>query len=435
MREPIVTPDDEAAETPPAAKTSSASAVAVPLLALGLLGVAVWLGSMPPPQPEPPARPGAAEPAVQPTVDPLPSWRAGETKRAILEFVEAVGTTGGPLFVPEEERIAVFDHDGTLACEEPNINALFLIERVRRLVEQQPDLASEEPFATLLTGDLEFARRLGRRLLTELAAAASEGRPVDDLEDDVRAFLATARHPIYDTPLRDVAFQPMQELLALLRRQGFTIWLCSGSSVHFLRPVATEWYGIDPSRVIGSRLRMTLQEEESGTDTAAGSELVVLPELEQFNDGPEKPVSIAARIGRRPIFAAGNVGGGDLEMLRWSQQGERPSFQLLVLHDDADREFASDAEADAVIALAERSGWHVASMAADWERVFARQLGKLASDPSSEPDGETPAAASADQAADEAADAVLQEDDPEEDAAAVTGPPAAAAPPESRPDS
>jgi len=431
MREPIVTPDDEAAETPPAAKTSSASAVAVPLLALGLLGVAVWLGSMPPPQPEPPAQPGAVEPAVQPTVDPLPSWRAGETKQAILEFVEAVSTAGGPRFVPEEARIAVFDHDGTLACEEPNINALFLIERIRRLVEQRPDLAAEEPFATLLTGDLEFARRLGRRLLTELAAAASEGRPVEDLEDDVRAFLATARHPIYDAPLQDVTFQPMQELLALLRRQGFTIWLCSGSSVHFLRPVATEWYGIDPSRVIGSRLRMTLQEEESGADTAAGSELVVLPELEQFNDGPEKPVSIAARIGRRPIFVAGNVGGGDLEMLRWTQQGEQPSFQLLVLHDDADREFASDAEADAVIALAERSGWHVASMAADWGRVFARQFGKVASDPSSEPDGEPPAAG----AADEAADAALQEDAPEEDAPTAAAPPAAADPPEPRPDS
>jgi len=422
MREPIVTPDNEAAETSPPAKTSSASAsaVAVPLLALGLLGVAVWLGSMPPPQPEPPAQPGAVGPAGQPTVDPLPSWRAGETKQAILEFVEAVSTEGGPLFVPEEERIAVFDHDGTLACEEPYINALFLIERIRRLVEQKPDLASQEPFATLLTGDLEFARRLGQRLLTELAAAASEGRPLEDLEDDVRAFLATARHPIYDTPLRDVTFQPMQELLALLRRQGFTIWLCSGSSVHFLRPVATEWYGIDPSLVIGSRLRMTLREEAGDPETVAGSKVVVLPELEQFNDGPQKPVSIAARIGRRPIFAAGNVGGGDLEMLRWSQQGERPSFQLLVLHDDADREFASDAEADAVVALAEQSGWHVASMAADWERVFARPLDKMAMGRSPEPDNEQPAAA-----AGEAADT----------APAATDPPAAAAPLEARPGS
>ena len=379
MREPIVTPDDEPRQTPSAGKTGSASAVAVPLLALGLLGVAVWLGSMPPPQPGPPTPAGPAEPAAPPSVDPLPSWRTGKTKQAILAFIEGVSTAGGPLFVPESERIAVFDHDGTLASEDPILNAVFLVERVRSLVAQRPELAAEEPFATLLTGDLEFARRLGRRLITELAAATSEGRPVEDLEDDVRAFLATARHPRAGGPLRDVAFQPMQELLALLRHQGFTVWLCSGSSVHFLRPLAADWYGIDPARVIGSRFRMTLREEATeGDDTDAAPTLVVLPELEQFNDGPEKVVSIAARIGRRPIFAAGNVGGGDLEMLGWSQQGERPSFQLLVLHDDAERELASDAENDGVLEIADRRGWHVASMAEDWERVFAEPLPRQA---------------------------------------------------------
>lgn len=375
MREPIVTPVEETSDRPAAGKAGSASAVAVPLVALGLLGVAVWLGSMPPPQP---AAPPAAEPAAAAPkpVDPLPSWREGETKRAILEFVEAVSDADSPRFVPPPERIAVFDHDGTLACEEPILNALFLVERVRGLVERRPELATEEPFATLLTGDLEFARRLGRRLLNELAAAASEGRTVEELEADVKAFLATTRHPVFDVALREVVFQPMEELLALLRARGFTVWLCSGSSVHFLRPLAAEWYGVEPAQVIGSRLKLSLREPGEEGDPEAGRQLVVLPELEHFNDGPEKPVSIATRLGRRPIFAAGNVGGGDLEMLRWSQQGDRPSLQLLVLHDDADREVASDTEADAVLELAARQGWLIISMARDWERVFASPLRK-----------------------------------------------------------
>ncbi len=364
---------------------SFASAVAVPLLALGLLGAAVWLGSMPSWRAEPPARPasGSTKPAAA-QVDPLPSWRPGPNKRAILDFVAAVTDTDGQKFVPPAERIAVFDHDGTLACERPLLNGLFIIDRVRDLVAREPALASEEPYATLLSGDLEFMRRLGTRFLNDVLAVTLDGVPESELDADVREFLASTRHPLFGVPLETMAYEPMKELLEFLRRHDFSIWICSGSSVHFMRPLAESWYGIAPERVIGSRPRAVMVEAAAETDTGAPRiDIVLLPELELLNDGPQKPVSIATHIGRQPILAVGNIGGGDQEMLRWSQSSSRPNLQCLVLHDDADRELAYGEAAD--VDAARAAGWHVISMESDWGRVFAEPLRQKGRSPAAEP--------------------------------------------------
>jgi lysophospholipase L1-like esterase len=369
-----------AASGNPREKPSATSAVAIPLVALGLLAAAVWLGTKPPPSPAP----GPATPEANPSVpgDPLPSWNDGAAKKAILAFVAAVTDESAPTFVPRPERIAVFDHDGTLVCEKPLIHGMFLVDQVRRLVERRPELAHEEPFATILTGDLEFIRRLGKKFFTDLTFSTLAGVPEEKLEAEARDFVRTARHPVFDVPIGEVIYQPMKELIALLEKRGFTVWICSGSGVHFMRPAAGIWYGIPPERVIASRPLTELREVEEPSPANEKHpnrrlDLVVLPQLHVLNDAERKPVSIGEHIGRRPILAVGNVGTtGDIEMLRWSQAGDRPSLQLLVLHDDADREMAYGEPSDESLSAATRYGWQVVRMASDWRNVFAKPLVK-----------------------------------------------------------
>jgi len=358
---------------------AATSAVAIPLVALGLLGAAIWLGSRPASAPRPEVSSAAVAPAAG---DPLPSWNDGPTKRAILDFVATVTDETAATFVPVPERIAVFDHDGTLVCEKPVIHGLFLVDRVKALVERRPELAHEEPYATLLTGDLDFIRKLGKRFFADLTFASVAGVPEEQLEAESRDFIRTARHPVFDVPLGEVTFQPMRELMAFLRTKGFAVWICSGSGVHFMRPAAEAWYGIGPERVIASRPVTEMREVEPTTPANEKApnrrlDLVVLPQLRVLNDEEQKPVNIGEFIGRRPIFAAGNVGTtGDIEMLRWSQSGERPSLQLVVLHDDADREMAYGEPGGETLDAAARYGWQVVRMAKDWNRVFARPLEK-----------------------------------------------------------
>lgn len=365
-------------------KQSASSAVAIPLVALGLLAAAVWLGSQPASLPVPAAT-AVAKPAA--AVDPLPSWSDGATKRAILDFVATVTREGAAGFVPPAERIAVFDHDGTLVCEKPVVHGMFLIDRIRELVTRQPELAHEEPYATILTGDLEFVRRLGKKFFTELTFSALGGVPEERLEAEARDFIRTARHPVFDVPLGDVTYQPMKELISLLRAKGFSVWICSGSGIHFMRPAAAEWYGIPPEHVIASRPLTELREVEPATPENEKSpnsrlDLVVLPEVLVLNDEERKPVSIGEHIGRRPILAVGNVGTtGDIEMLRWSQSGHRPSLQLLVLHDDAEREMAYGEPRNESLDAAAKYGWQVVRMASDWKRVFAKPLSRQAPEP------------------------------------------------------
>jgi len=397
----------------------SSAGLALPVAALAALtGAVIWFGLSPAPPSKPKVVALAAAPAgspacescgsqpavaaatstatsaspsvqtVQQTVqrDPLPSWNDGPTKQSILDFVAKVSRQGSDTFVPVPERIAVFDHDGTLVCEKPIVHGMFLIDRVRAMAAQQPEIAHEEPYATLMTGDIDFVRRLGKKYFLDLMFTTLAGVPEEKLEADARQFLATARHPVFDVPYCDVTYQPMKELIALLRSHDFSVWICSGSGVHFMRPAAEAWYGVGPEHVIASRAVSELREVdatgEGDAAAAAGSpnrklELVVLPHLQVLNDEERKPVSIGEHIGRRPIFAAGNVGStGDIEMLRWSQSSRRPNLQVLVLHDDADREMAYGEASNDSLEAAEKYGWSVVRMATDWNRIFARPLEK-----------------------------------------------------------
>ena len=416
---------DDHRDTPP-----SSGGIALPVAALAALTAAViWFGL----SPAPPAKPkgaataaaaagdpacascgsqsGAAAATATPTsvspsarltsaspsvkTDQLPSWNDGPTKQSILDFVAKVSRQGSDTFVPVAERVAVFDHDGTLVCEKPIVHGMFLIDRVRALAEQQPDIAHEEPYATLMTGDIDFVRRLGKKYFLDLMFKTLAGLPEEKLEADARDFLATARHPVFDVPYCDVTYQPMKELIALLRSHDFSVWICSGSGVHFMRPAAEAWYGVGPEHVIASRAVSELREVDgaaAGDMTAGGDvpnrrlELVVLPHLQVLNDEERKPVSIGEHIGRRPIFAAGNVGStGDIEMLRWSQSSRRPNLQVLVLHDDADREMAYGEPSNDSLEAAEKYGWSVVRMATDWNRIFPRPLEKKQAVPASNP--------------------------------------------------
>jgi phosphoserine phosphatase len=413
---------DDHRETSP-----SNGGIALPVAALAALTAAViWFGLSPAPPSKPKVAAIAAAPAGDPAcascgsqsgaaaattmptsaqqsvkaspsvkTDPLPSWNDGPTKQSILDFVAKVSRQGSDTFVPVAERVAVFDHDGTLVCEKPIVHGMFLIDRVRALAEQQPEIAHEEPYATLMTGDIDFVRRLGKKYFLDLMFKTLAGLPEEKLESDTRHFLATARHPVFDVPYCDVTYQPMKELIALLRSHDFSVWICSGSGVHFMRPAAEAWYGVGPEHVIASRAASELREVEGAAagDTTPGGdvpnrrlELVVLPHLQVLNDEERKPVSIGEHIGRRPIFAAGNVGStGDIEMLRWSQSSDRPNLQLLVLHDDDDREMAYGEPSNDSLEAAEKYGWNVVRMAKDWNRIFPRPLEKKQAVPASNP--------------------------------------------------
>lgn len=371
-----------------------------PLVALaGIIGAAAFLGDRPASPPTAPAtRPASALPAA--AQDPLPSWNDGPTKRSILNFLDNVTRAGADTFVPVPERVAVFDHDGTLVCEKPIVHGAFLIDRVKSLVADRPELAHEEPYATLLGGDIEFIRKLGKKFFADITFSTLAGMTEERLEEAVRGFLKTARHPVFDVPYQDVTYRPMHELIALLRSKGFTVWICSGSGVHFMRPAAEAWYAIGPEHVIASRPKAELQEIEADEQVPPVNSpnrrlaLVVKPELDVLNDQDRKPVSIGEHIGRRPIFAAGNVGtAGDIAMLRWSQSTHRPNLQLLVLHDDGEREMAYGEPTNASLEAAKQYGWHVVSMASDWKQIFARPLEKktAASAGSQGPAGPPPA--------------------------------------------
>ena len=379
-----VSPGDAAPQRESGRGSGGWLADAKPFLALaGAVAAAILFARTvaPPGPPAAPAVPGVA--ASSALGDSLPSWNDGPTKRKILAFLADVTRLGAPTFVPPEERVAVFDHDGTLVCEKPIVHGAFLVERVRKFVAARPEMAHEEPYATLVGGDIEFIRKLGKKFFADLTFTTLAGVPEESLEADVREFLTTARHPVFDVPFGDVTFQPMKELVALLRTNGFTVWICSGSGVHFMRPAAAAWYGIGPEHVIASRSTSALQEIEPAVPLPPGASpnrqlaLVVQPNLEVLNDEERKPVSIGEQIGRRPIFAAGNVGtGGDVEMLRWSQSSPRPNLQLLVLHDDADREMAYGEATNESLDAAARYGWQVVTISRDWNRVFTKPLTK-----------------------------------------------------------
>jgi phosphoglycolate phosphatase-like HAD superfamily hydrolase len=302
--------------------------------------------------------------------DPLPSWNDGASKRAILDFASRVTTSGGADFAPQAERIATFDNDGTLWCEQPvYVQILFALDRVKALAPQHPEWQTKEPFASLLKGNIKAAAASGEAAIAELVAATHAGMTTDEFSKMVTDWLDTARHPTTGKPFTKMVYQPMLELLAYLRANGFKTFIVSGGGIEFMRPWTEKVYGIPPEQVVGSTggLKYELRD---------GKPVIVkLPSLVLNDDKEGKPVGIQRHIGRRPIAAFGNS-DGDLQMLQWTVAGGGARLALIVHHDDAAREWAYDREShvgrlDQALVAAKEGGWTVVSMKKDWKTVFA----------------------------------------------------------------
>lgn len=310
-----------------------------------------------------------AAPVAAGAGDPLPSWNDGPAKRAVVRFVERVTAPGSADHVPEPDRIAVFDNDGTLWAEQPMyVQLAFVIDRVKALAPQHPEWRDKQPFKAVLEGDLKAALAGGEHALLDLVMATHAGMTTDEFERHVRDWLATAKHPRFGRPYTDLVYQPMLELLAYLRANGFKTYVVSGGGIEFMRPWSAQIYGIPPERVIGSSIK-TRFELRNGSPV-----LVRLPEADFINDKAGKPVGIHKFVGRRPIAAFGNS-DGDLEMLQWTAAGEGPRLCLLVHHTDTGREWAYDRASsigrlDKALDEAERRGWAVVDMSQDWRRLF-----------------------------------------------------------------
>jgi len=307
--------------------------------------------------------------ATAAAADPLPSWNDGAAKQAIVMFVVKVTTEGSSDFVPPAERIATFDNDGTLWAEQPLYFQLqFALDRVKEMAPERPEWKTKEPFKYLLAGDTEKFMAGGEKSLAAVIAASHSGITTDEFDTVVKDWLATTRHPRTNLPYNKMVYQPMLELLAYLRANGFKTFIVSGGGVEFMRTFAEETYGIPPEQVIGSQGKLKY-EVRNGVPV-----LVKLPEVQFVDDREGKPAGIQAFIGRRPIAAFGNS-DGDQQMLEWTAAGSGARFALIVHHDDAEREWAYDRESrigqlDRAWDEATAKGWTVVSMKNDWKRIF-----------------------------------------------------------------
>jgi len=308
--------------------------------------------------------------------DPLPAWNDGPAKQAIVAFVEQVTTEGSPQFVPAADRIATFDNDGTLWCEHPTYTQMaFALDRVKALAPEHPEWKTKQPFQAALDDDLNALGAAGVKGMIELVMASHAGMTTSQFETIVADWFKTARHPRFKRPYTELAYQPMLELLAYLRANGFKTYIVSGGGLEFMRPMTEAVYGIPPEQVVGSTIK-TKYEVEDGKPV-----LMRLPELDFIDDKTGKPINIDRYIGKRPIAAFGNS-AGDREMLEWTGAGAGPRLMMLVFHDDAQREYAygpANGLADtkfgtfpeSLMNEAQAKGWVVTSMKNDWKRVFA----------------------------------------------------------------
>ena len=301
--------------------------------------------------------------------DPLPSWNETAAKQAILSFVQAVTTEGSPDFVIPSERVAVFDNDGTLWVESPIYTQLaFVIDRVKALAPDHPEWASTQPFQAVLENDLAALSAAGEEGLIELLMATHAGMTTEAFDAVVTGWIATARDGRFKRPYTELVYQPMLELLAYLRANGFESFIVSGGGIEFMRPWTEAVYGIPPQNVIGSSIRTELRMVDGKPV------LMRLPQVDFIDDKAGKPVGINAHIGRRPIAAFGNS-DGDYEMLEWVTTAEGRRLGMIVHHTDAAREYAYDRNSPVGrlargLDDAAAQGWTVIDMQADWGRVF-----------------------------------------------------------------
>jgi haloacid dehalogenase-like hydrolase len=306
--------------------------------------------------------------------DPLPSWQDSGAKRSIVDFITRVTHEGGPDFVPSAERIATFDNDGTLWAEQPMyFQFAFALDRVKALAPQHPEWKDQEPFKSLLAGDLKGVFAAGEPAIVQLMMVSHAGMTTTEFAQIVKDWIATAKHPRFNRPYTECIYQPMVELLAYMRANGFKTYIVSGGGIEFMRPWTEQVYGIPPEQVVGSSIK-TKFEMRDGAPV-----LMRLPEVDFVDDKAGKPVGIHKFIGRRPIFAFGNS-DGDHQMLQWTAAGSGPRFMGLVHHTDAEREWAYDrhspvGQLDKALDEALAKGWTVVSMKDDWKTIFPPSTG------------------------------------------------------------
>jgi hypothetical protein len=301
--------------------------------------------------------------------DPLPSWNEGAAKSAIVDFVTAVTAEGGADFVPADARIATFDNDGTLWIEQPlYIQFAFALDRVKALAPQHPEWATTQPFKAVLDNDLSALLASGQKGLVEIMMASHAGNTTDEFAAIVTEWIGKARHPKFKRPYTELVYQPMLELIAFLRVNGFKTFIVSGGGIEFMRPWSQTIYGVPPEQVIGSSIKTKF-------DMRNGSPVLVrLPEIDFIDDKDGKPVAIQKFIGRRPIAAFGNS-DGDLQMLQWTTAGSGRRLGVIVHHDDSEREYAYDRQSkigqlNTALDDASAQKWVVVSMKSDWSRIF-----------------------------------------------------------------
>lgn len=304
----------------------------------------------------------------------LAAWRETPTKADIMAFVDRATDESGGGFIAPADRVAVFDNDGTLWSEKPiPIQLDFTLYRLAELARTDPGLAGRQPYAAALDrdycwlGDAMVKHYHGDdadlAVLVDAVESAFQGMTVQAFGDEVTTWLAAATHPVLKRPYLGCAFVPMIELLRYLEANGFSTYIASGGDRDFMRPFAEQLYGIPPERVIGSALGLSFDARDDGTD------LLYKSKIEFFDDGPEKPVRIWSRIGRRPVVAGGNS-NGDVPMLRFANTDGREALRLLILHDDPEREFDYVSGAEAALDRAKQRSWTVVSVRNDWETVF-----------------------------------------------------------------
>jgi hypothetical protein len=304
--------------------------------------------------------------------DPLPSWNESASKQAIISFVQEVTAAGSAGFVDPDERIAVFDNDGTLWSEQPAyFQLLFAMDRVKELAPSHPEWKERQPFRGVLEDDPEAALAGGEKALLELVMATHASMTTGEFERVVTDWIRTARHPDTGRLYTQMVFQPMLELLDYLRANDFKTYIVSGGGIEFMRPWVDAVYGISPEQVIGSSIKVEYELLDNGPV------LRRLPEIDFIDDKAGKPVGIHKFIGRRPVAAFGNS-DGDLQMLQWTAAGEGARLMMLVRHTDAEREYAYDRRShvgklDQALDEANRRGWSVVDMKRDWKVIYPDQ--------------------------------------------------------------
>jgi len=302
--------------------------------------------------------------------DLLPSWNDSGSKQALLDFVARTTTAGSSDYIPIEQRIAVFDNDGTLWSEQPiYFQVAFAIDRLRQLAPAHPEWRAREPFKSIIAGDMAALAASGDKGVLEVIAATHAGMTIEAFTRLVNDWLASARHPRFDRPYTDLVYQPMLELMALLQGNAFKTYIVSGGGVEFMRAWTERVYNIPPEQVVGSSgvVKFEMQQPDKPV-------LMKEPKVEFIDDGPGKPVGINRFIGRRPVFAFGNS-DGDQQMLEYTAGGEGARFMGLVHHTDAVREYAYDRQSrigrlDKAWDEAVKRGWTVVDMKADWKVIF-----------------------------------------------------------------